>query len=581
MTLVDADTNGVGSLIDFNTPLAISGDGRLIAFDCLDGSLVPLDRNRAYDVFLRNVGTGTTELISVHDPSMPSLTPDGASAISSSSISSDARFIAFWSEADDLVAHDTNGLRDVFVRDSLSGTNLLVSINTNGVSGDGYSTDSAISADGRYVAFTSAADDLVSGDTNRALDVFVRDLQVGTTTLVSVNATGTGPGNADSSSPVLSSDGHVVLFHSQANDLHAGTGVRNNIDNLFWRDLTQNRTYALTTNQFANEVTAASMTPDGSRVALVTGSSSGTFPAPSGQLYVWDSGSASLVYSLAGSGDSFGPVAISPDGQKVAYVTNAASTAQLVVVDLTLNTNWAIASYQGNSASLPRFSADSRFLAYVGSLGSALRASQIYLYDFQTGTNLLVSQSYDGVSPGNDQSDSSDISSDGRFVSYRSAASNLVPGDTNALPDIFLYDRLSSVTAMITASRFGGSSADNRSLTPAFSGDGRTLVFESWASNLIPNDFNNNADVFALGLYSGAAVPEFAVSVLPAAGSVPSNWLSWPVVPGKTYHVQFKQNLNDSVWQELNGRISIVGDRGYLQDGVPSSTQRFYRIVGF
>jgi hypothetical protein len=580
-TLVDADTNAAGSVIDPSSTPVISADGGLIAFGRQDGSLVPPHGNQSYDVFARNLGAATTELISAHDPNLPSFTADGASAISSSSVSSDARFIAFWSEADDLVANDTNGLRDVFVRDTLSGENVLVSVNTNGVVGDGYSTDSAISADGRYVAFTSFADDLVNGDTNHALDVFVRDLQAGTTTLVSVNQAGTGPGNSHSYSPVLSSSGQVVLFHSLANDLIPGMGPPRGIDNLFWRDLKSNRTYALTTNDYYYKVTAASMTPDGRLVALATGKNSNYGIPLTGQLYVWDSGSASIAHSLQGTGDSFGALAISPNGQKVAYVTNAASTAQLVAVDLSLNTNWVIAPYQSNSTSLPRFSADSRFLAYVGPLGPAAYTNQIFLYDFQTGTNLLVSRSYDGVSPGNAHSDSPDISSDGRFVSYRSAATNLVPGETNEVPDIFLYDRSNGSTTLITESRFESASADNRSLAPVFSGDGRTLMFESWASDLISNDFNNTIDVFALNLYSGTSAPDFAVSVLPATGSVPANWLSWPAVPGKTYRVQFKQDLDDTVWQDLGGQISIMGDRCYLKDAAPVGAQRFYRIVAF
>ena len=576
--LVDADTNGIGSPIDFDTPLTMSADGSLIGFESRDGSLVPLDRNQAYDIFVRNVVAGNTKLISAHDRNLFSLTPDGPSSIFSSSVSSDARFLAFWSEADDLVTNDINGLRDIFVRDVVSGTTVLVSVNTNGVSGDAYSTDASLSGDGRYLAFTSAADDLVSGDTNQALDVFVRDLQSGTTTLASVNVAGAGPGNAGSSSPILSSNGQAVLFHSLATNLRLGPSPRigiNDIDNLFWRDLGSGRTYALTTNQLGYNVVASSMTPDGSLVAFVVGGGSTSLPGVTGQFFVWDSGSRSAVYI----GNTSGEIAISPNGQRLAYVTNG---AQLVAMDRVANTNWIIASYKGVSTAQPRFSADSRFLAYSASVEFPASTNQIYLYDFQTGTNLLVSISYDGVTPGNGNSDSLDISSDGRFVSYRSAADNLVPADTNALPDIFLYDRLCNCTTLISASRFGGTSADDRSVTAALSGDGRTLVFVSWASDLIPNDFNNNADIFARGLYGGTSVPEFIVSALPAAGAAPSQWLSWPVVPGKTYRVQFKQNLNDPVWQDLGGQISIIADRGYLKnDAGLSAAQRFYRIVGF
>jgi hypothetical protein len=172
------------------------------------------------------------------------------------------------------------------------------------------------------------------------------------------------------------------------------------------------------------------------------------------------------------------------------------------------------------------------------------------------------------------------MSSDGRFISYRSAASNLVPGVTDMVPNVFLYDRASRATTLITASRFGHSTAENRSLTPVFSGDGHTLLFESWAGDLISNDFNHNVDVFALRLYGDTTIPAFTVSVSPAADSA-SFWLSWPVVAGKTYRAQLKLNLDDTTWQDLNGPISVIGDRAYLNDPAQGSTPRFYRIVAF
>jgi Tol biopolymer transport system component len=579
-TLVDSDTNSSGSLIDPIITPAISDGARLIAFQRQEGAPGPINARHAYDVLARDSENIAIELISAHDPSLPSVTPQGLSAVSLSCVSFDARFVAFWSEADDVVTGDTNGLRDVLVRDTLSGTTLLVSVNTNGISGDGYSTDYAISADGRYVAFTSSADDLVSGDTNLATDVFVRDLQTSVTTLISINKSGTGPGNMGSSSPVLSSNGQFILFHSQANDLTPGMGTGISIDNLFWKDLTVNRTYALTTNVAQTHVAAASMTPDGRLVAVATESYNNPL-APATQLYVWNSGSTSIVYSLTGSFGSFGPLAISPDGRTLLCVTNFAGTAHLLAVDLAAKTNWVIASYQSLVTSTPRFSADSRSLAYVASLGSFPDINQIFLYDFQSHTNLLVSHGYDGVSPGDNPSDSPDITSDGKFVSYRSSASNLVPGGTNALPNIFLYDLSSGTTTLVTPSRFGSSTADNRSLAPVFSGDGHTLIFESWAGDLIPNDFNHAIDVFAVDLYGGTNVPAFTLSVSSPGGPGLANWLSWPVLPGKNYRVQFKQNLSDTSWQDLNVQPSIIGNQAHLQDPAPATTQRFYRVVAF
>ena len=193
----------------------MSEDGRFVAFECPDGNLGPIGGNRANDVFVRDLSLATTELISVRDAALPSYVGNGASLCSGHVFSADGRYVAFGSEAGNLVANDTNGFQDVFVRDLVVGTNLLVSVSTNGLSpGDGLSRDPVVSADGRYVAFSSMAGNLVPGDTNRSEDVFVRDMQAGTTLLVSVNTNGTGPGNLDSYSPQLSSDGRWVVFRS-------------------------------------------------------------------------------------------------------------------------------------------------------------------------------------------------------------------------------------------------------------------------------------------------------------------------------------------------------------------------------
>jgi hypothetical protein len=567
-TLIDVDTNGVGSLLDPIIAPVLSADGALVAFDSQDGSIVAADRNRSYDVFIRDITNSTAQLISSHDPALPSFTPDGPSSFSSASQSFDSRLVAFWSEADDLVLNVNNGVRNIYLHDSLAGTNLLISVNTNGLAADGVSTDPAISADGQFVAFTSLADDLVAGDANQAQDVFVMSLQQRVPTLVSVNQAGTGPGNSDSYSPMLSSNGQFILFLSKAGDL--APGLISGTENLFLRDLQSQTTYALT----SNGVAAAQMTPSGAFVAYATSSSrsSGT-----DRLYIWSTQSHSTVYNLNGSG--FVSLAISPDGQRLAYATNS-TAKQLWVGDWAANTNWAVVS-TGFVASGPlRFSSDGHFLVYGGHSAPAGLPYQIYTYDFQAGTNILVSQAYDGSGPGNDNSDSADISSDGRFVAYRSAADNLVPNDTNGVPDIFLYDRLGGITTLVTASRLGNGSADNRSLTPLFSGDGRTLVLVSWASDLMANDFNNNADIFSMSLFSTNSIPAFSVQAAPVSGPT-GPWLSWPVMPGKTYHVQFKNSLTDPDWQDLGEAFSVLGDRAYLKEEAPLVSQRFYRVIAY
>ncbi|MFO1512061.1 MAG: hypothetical protein U1F83_03960 [Verrucomicrobiota bacterium] len=259
--LVDADTNGAGSLVTAATVPSMSADGRFVAFECADGGLVPNDNNQSLDVFVRDLVAGTNELISVHNPSLPSATPQAASALPTITATADGRFIAFGSEVDDVANGDTNGYRDVYVRDVANSTNILVSCDPIGRAGNGPSSEPAISANGRFVAFTSSATNLVSGDTNNATDVFVRDLQTGLTVLGSSKPLG-GSASTNSYSPVLSADGRWLLFRSQATDLVSGSFWG---QNLFLRDLQSANTTALT----SRGVYSGALTPDGRFVAFV------------------------------------------------------------------------------------------------------------------------------------------------------------------------------------------------------------------------------------------------------------------------------------------------------------------------
>jgi Tol biopolymer transport system component len=580
--LLDAGTNGVGVGVDATTVPAMSGDGSIVAFD--SANLLPDNRHLVHDVFARNVVTGATSLVSASNPSLVSQTPDGISGFTSFSVSSNGQFVAFYSDADNLAANDTNDCRDVFVRDLVAGTNFLVSVNTNGnASGDNLSTDPAISGDGRYIAFTSSADNLVGSDANRAQDVFVRDLQAGTTALVSVSTDGIDSGNGDSFSPTISADGRYVLFHSKASNLATGS-FGSSVENLFFRDLQMGTTYPLT----SSGVNSAAMTPDGQSVAFIGGAVGISGP----QLYVWNSQLNMLVYSNTSGTitfySSFVLVAISPNGQKLAFITG--SVPYLYAVDLVANTvvqltsSGALLSHAG-----VRFSNDGRFLTYaVSSLNSTVQ--NVYLYDLQAGTNLLVSQSFNSTVITNANSDSPTISPDGRFIAYRSFATNLVPFDFNNVADLFVYDAANNATILVSVNAAGNASAADRSLKPVFSADGRMLFFQSWASDISGNDFNSGSDVFALDLTAlplttgngGSATNAesgFVAQLTPAgaAGSTPA--ISWPLAAGKSYQVQYKTNLTDAVWLNLPGDVTFIGATGYLNDALPSPGQRFYRIV--
>jgi Tol biopolymer transport system component len=208
--------------------------------------------------------------------------------------------------------------------------------------------------------------------------------------------------------------------------------------------------------------------------------------------------------------------------------------------------------------------------------------NQIYIYDFQTTSNILVSSSFDGTGPGNTNSDSPCFSPDGRFVAYRSDASNLVPGDNNGDSDVFVYDRSSGATILASANQFGGKVANGPSFAPAFSGDSTTLFFESWASDLGVPVFNSSSEIWAFSLYSSNGPPLGLTIASPVAGGPGGGpEVRWSVTPGKTYQVQYKTDLSEPTWHVLPSGFTVILNQGYLTDPAPGVGSRFYRVVSF
>ena len=294
---------------------------------------------------------------------------------------STGQFVLFNSSAANLTTNTLLGSYHLYLRDTQAGTTTLLDADTNGVgSFIGPLTVPCLSANARFVVFECDDGNLVPNDRNRDSDVVVRDLQTGVTTLVSFNKSGVGPGNAASYSPVIGSGGRYVMFRSNASNLAGGSF--SGTENLFLRDLQVGTNYVLTSAGLC----CAAMTPDGRFVAFVdlVGSSSD-------KLYVWASGSAAKVYTNTTS--SIATVATSPDGNRVVYGLSS-NPRNLLAVDRAAGTSRTISTNRPTYRAGLRFSADNRFLAYTGVLN---KTNQVYLYDFQTGTNLLVSQAYNST----------------------------------------------------------------------------------------------------------------------------------------------------------------------------------------
>ena len=378
-------------------------------------------------------------------------------------LSADGRFAAFYSDAANLVAGDANGARDVFVRDLQTGETTRVSVSSSGAEANGDSFAPAISSDGRYVAFASAASNLVDGDTNEANDIFVRDRQTSTTARVSVGFDGS-QANGGSDQPSLSGDGRLVTFTSAATNIAAG-------------DLNGNRDAFVYDRQTG---TAVDISVD----------------------------STGLQADL----DSFTPQ-LSANGRFVAYTSFADNLipgdlnegSDVFVRDLQADTTERVSEYtghyEGEGDSLrPSISADGRYVAFDSDdwnlvWGDTNDDFDVFVNDRATTVTTRVSIDDNGTQS-NGASYRPSISADGRYVGYYSEASNLVPGDTNGATDVFLYDRQSGAAKRVSVGN-GGAEANGDSLRPAISANGRLAVFESDATNLVAGDTNGFTDVFA------------------------------------------------------------------------------------
>ena len=172
--------------------------------------------NRLGDVFVHDLRTGKTERVSVSSSGRQAGGDRTNTGSNAPAISADGRFVAFHSLAANLVAGDTNRTADAFVRDRRTHKTTRVSVSSSGVQANGENLGAlGISADGHYVAFTSLASNLVAGDVNEITDVFVRDLRAGTTTLVSLGASGNQGGDASAVNPAsFSADDRYLAFSS-------------------------------------------------------------------------------------------------------------------------------------------------------------------------------------------------------------------------------------------------------------------------------------------------------------------------------------------------------------------------------
>jgi len=343
----------------------------------------------------------------------------------------------------------------------------------------------SVSADGRYVAFVSAAANLVPGQDGRAgiPDVFLRDRVAGTTVLVSRSAaSATVPANSGAGGALVSPDGRFVAWSSNATDVVAGQpGGSNPPSNVFLFDRLSG------TNQLVGPGDRpGAFSPDGRFLAYV-----GT------NVFLYDLTAKTVRILGAASYSGTARPAISADGRFIAFESNVSNATRIAVSDRVAGTLEDL-----GAGYLPSISADGRYVGFLSDSPSRVpgqvdtnNSIDAFLYDRSTHATVLVSRSQTSALqagnrglPGQQLA----VSPDGRYVAFISRSSDVVPNQASTLENLFLFDRTTKTVKLVASTTVfapDGAVADS----PVFSGDGSALVFVSRALDVVPGQASSGA----------------------------------------------------------------------------------------
>jgi Tol biopolymer transport system component len=640
--LVSIRTNGVSAEYGlFGTVPAISADGSKVAFESTDGFLVAGDNNRASDVFLWDLATGTTDLISARDPGLPAMTGTGVSWIDPNCVSADGQVVVFNSFDNNLHDLDKNRLQDTYVRQMSS--NLMMSLDypinpySDGAAPSGQiwftntecSGAPVVSADGRFASYMLG------------YSVYRRELFTTNTGYI-----GAGPPwaygeffdpNTFTVSP-LSSGGHFLVYQ-------IGNRVRYYPPSS--ADVILNDTTGVHSNMLSVGISAGSVvsadgpswkpvvSPDNRWVAYLS-KARNIVPNVTGAYVELLACDYASLHSCVPLGTN---LCLPPDFTHLVSYTNGMGIVDNVS-NAIFSANSRYVAFHGDNRIIyrhdlyaptasnvvvctncmsPSMSGDGRFVVFE--VPRAALVNDVYVKDLVSGVTELVNVNRSG-GLANAGATSAQISWDARYIVFASRASDLVANDTNRLTDVFVRDRVRGVTMLVSGNLSGTGSGNSGSANPVLAADGRSVVFQSFATDLAPGSFNDTRNIFLMrlggadsdgdgldddweaaffGSLSRDGAGDFDLDGMSdlqefAAGTDPTNLgsvlrvvtvslagggstgLYWGASPGKSYRVEYKDDLGAATWTELS-TVLATSTTASAVDANPNSSHRFYRVV--
>jgi Tol biopolymer transport system component len=519
-----------------------------------NGSVLAFQSSAKYNDLQINsdqVWTGPSAITLISHDRVDATKPANAPAINPS-ISPDGNYVAFESAADNLVGDDFNGAVDIFLaQPAAPGATVRVSVPSTGGEASGFApaptAPPAVSADGNIVAFESDSSNLVNGDTNGVTDIFVRDRGAGRTERISVATDGT-QGNKGSFRPGISADGRFVVFESAASNLLAGGADSNNVKDVFLRDRQTNETKRISESNAPSPSQNPSISPNGKFIAF---DSNGNFGPIQGR-----NTNVTNVFrysnAAAGGDGSILMVSTQPPGTKspTRQAPNGKSSFQPSVA------NEGSVAFLSDATGLTGFDGDDP-------PGAKPNYTDVYVA-LPNGTVIKASMSnstYQGAdgnphqSPATGDSYRPSISADGTKVAFSSDATNLptAGADQNPDTDVFLRDIPGAAVRLVSQPPNGA--AGGASTAPAVNADGSVVAFVSSAPNLVPGDSNGQPDVFLTNMINGGIS---RVNLRPGAeGFQPDAASYMPGIAANGLIVAFGSSATNLVDGDANGAYDV------------------------